>query len=148
MTAGLIPFPLGLPVAPGARLGARLGARRFLVADDNRDGADTLAMVLRLRGGEVVTAYDGDEAVQAFADSLPDVVLLDIWMPKCSGYDACRAMRLLPGGRDAVIIAVTGWGNPQDRLRSLEAGFDAHLVKPVDHAALAAWLEDNERMSH
>ena len=105
-------------------------------------------MVLRLRGCDVVTAYDGDEAVQLFAASRPGVVLLDIWMPKRSGYDASRAMRQLPGGRDAVIIAVTGWGQAQDRLRSLEAGFDAHLVKPVDHDALAEWLQDHDRSAH
>lgn len=125
------------PVASGA-------SRTFLVADDNRDGADALSMVLRLDGGEVVTAYDGDAAVQAFAHARAGVVLLDIWMPKRSGYDACRAIRQLPGGREALIVAVTGWGESPFRQHSFEAGFDAHLVKPLDGQGLLAWLHDRE----
>ena len=110
--------------------------RRFLIADDNHDGADSLAMLLRLQGCEVETAYDGDDAVTAFIRARADVVLLDIGMPKRTGHEVCRAIRELPGGVAAVIIAVTGRSQPQDRQRSQESGFDAHLVKPVDHAML------------
>ena len=142
------PVPvLAVPMRDARGPAASAVPRTFLVADDNRDGADTLSMVLRLSGGEVVTAYDGDAAVQAFADARAGVVLLDIWMPRRSGYDACRAIRQLPGGREALIVAVTGWGEAQDRQRSLEAGFDAHLVKPLDHQSLLAWLHDHERTS-
>ena len=106
------------------------------MADDNRDGADTLAMVLRLRGGKVTTTYNGNAAVEAFTADPMEVVLLDLWMPGRSGWDACRAIRLLPGGTEAMIIAITGGARPEDQVRSREAGFDAHLVKPLDHTAL------------
>lgn len=114
--------------------------RRILVVDDNRDSASTLAILLRLMGNVTQTANDGLEAVEAASDFRPDVVLLDIGLPKLDGYEACRRIRQQPGGADMVVVAVTGWGQDEDRARSSEAGFDHHLVKPVDQATLAEIL--------
>ncbi|MFP5287775.1 MAG: response regulator, partial [Thermoanaerobaculia bacterium] len=109
---------------------------RVLVVDDNEDSANSLAVLLELDGNEVETAYDGAEAVEKAEAFRPDVVILDIGLPKMNGYDACRALRARPWARDTVIVALTGWGQEEDRRKSSEAGFDRHLVKPVDPAAL------------
>ena len=116
--------------------------RRILVVDDNRDSAESLAMLLKLTGHETHTAYDGLEAVAAAATVLPDMVLLDIGLPKLNGYDACRKIRQQPWGKGMVLIALTGWGQDEDRRKSQEAGFDGHLVKPVDHATLTKLLAE------
>jgi CheY-like chemotaxis protein len=105
---------------------------RILVVDDNRDAAISLSILLSLVGHETATAFDGEEALITAMLFQPDVVLLDIGMPKLNGYEACRALRLVPRSPRLVIIALTGWGQEDDRRRSMEAGFDAHLVKPVD----------------
>ena len=110
--------------------------RRILVVDDNRDSAGSLAMLLRLTGNEVCIAYDGLEGFQAAERFVPDVVLLDIGMPRLNGYDACRRIRNEAWGKGMVLIAMTGWGQDDDRRRTLEAGFDGHMVKPVDPNAL------------
>lgn len=109
---------------------------RILIADDNRDGADSLAMLLQVMGHEVETAYAGDQAVEVAEQMRPDAILLDIGMPKMNGYEACRSIRTQPWGREIVLIALTGWGQEEDRRRTREAGFDLHLVKPVDSADL------------
>ena len=116
------------------------GIRRVLVVDDNRDSADSLAMLLKLTGYETRTAYDGQEAVESGARFHPDVILLDIGMPKLNGYAACRSIRESPWGRSAVIIAMTGWGQDEDKRKSREAGFDAHVVKPVNNTELMRLL--------
>jgi len=126
--------------ADGDESNGVLARRRILVADDNADAAESLATLLALYGNEVRTAQDGLEAVAAAAELRPDVILLDIGMPRLNGYDACRRIREQPWGRDAVIIALTGWGQENDKRRSLEAGFDHHLVKPVEPAALVSLL--------
>ncbi len=113
---------------------------RILVVDDNRDAAESLVMLLTLTGNEMRAAYDGIEAVEAAATFKPDVVLLDIGLPKLNGYEVARRLRQQPGGKDRVLIALTGWGQDEDRQKSKDAGFDAHLVKPVDHAALQELL--------
>ena len=115
-------------------------ARRILVVDDNRDVVESLAKLLRLRGNEVETAQDGLEAVTAAEHYRPDVVLLDIGMPKLDGYGACRRMREQPWGKGIVIIALTGWGQDFNRRKTEEAGFSAHLVKPVELSALLQLL--------
>jgi signal transduction histidine kinase len=115
-------------------------ARRVLVVDDNHDSAESLALLLQLTGYEVKMAHDGLEAVEAAAKLLPQVVLLDIGMPNLNGYDAARQIRQQAWGKDMVLIALTGWGQEQDRERTREAGFDAHLLKPVDHDALIKLL--------
>jgi CheY-like chemotaxis protein len=104
---------------------------RIVLADDNEDAVAALDLLLKSWGHSVRTAADGLEAVEAVEAFHPQVVLLDLGMPRVDGYEAARRIRKLPGGRDAVIIALTGWGQPQDRIRTREAGFDAHLVKPV-----------------
>jgi PAS domain S-box-containing protein len=115
-------------------------ARRVLVVDDNRDSADSLAMLLGLSGNDVATAYDGLEALEVAERLRPDVVLLDIGMPKLNGYETCRRIRAEPWGQRMVLIALTGWGQEQDRRRTGDAGFDAHVVKPVDPNALLTLL--------
>lgn len=114
--------------------------RRVLVVDDNADAASSLAMILKLTGNEVRTAHDGVEAVQAADEYRPDVILLDIGMPRMNGYDACRHIREKSWGRQPFIVALTGWGQEDDKQRSREAGFDSHLVKPVEPAALEKLL--------
>jgi CheY-like chemotaxis protein/anti-sigma regulatory factor (Ser/Thr protein kinase) len=122
---------------------ARPTARhRILVVDDSEDAASSLAMVLRIMGNEVRTAHDGLEGVEAAAAFRPDVILLDIGMPKLNGYDACRRIREQPWGKGVVIVALTGWGQDEDKRRSQEAGFDSHLVKPVEPAALEKLLAE------
>jgi PAS domain S-box-containing protein len=110
--------------------------RRILVVDDNADVADTHAMLLQASGHDVTTVYSGEAAVAAFSEFQPDLVLLDIGLPDITGHDVCRRIRSLAGGGAATIIAVTGWGQARDRERSMAAGFDRHLVKPVDPEAL------------
>jgi signal transduction histidine kinase len=106
-------------------------ARRILVVDDNRDSAESMAMMLRLLGNEVAVAHDGVEAVEAAERERPDVILMDVGMPRLNGLDATRRIRERAWGREPVIIALTGWGQEGDRARSREAGCDGHLVKPV-----------------
>ena len=117
-------------------------ARRILVVDDNRDSAVSLAMLLKFTGNETQTAFDGLEALDAAATYRPDVVLLDIGLPRLSGYEAARKIRDEPWGRTMVLIALTGWGQDEDRKKSKEAGFDGHLVKPVDVAVLTKLLAE------
>lgn len=107
------------------------GGMRVLVVDDNRDSAETMSMLLELEGHEVFVAHDGKQAVEVAIAERPALVLLDIGLPFMDGYEACRAMR---EGRlvGALIVAMTGYGREEDRQRSVDAGFDAHLVKPVD----------------
>jgi PAS domain S-box-containing protein len=134
------------PVQPAEKSsddGGRSGAgprRRILVVDDNRDAADSLAMILRMMGHETCTAYDGLEALQAAVSFRPAVVLLDIGLPKMNGYEAARHIRQQPWGKGIALIALTGWGQEEDKRRALEAGFDHHLTKPVDAAALEKLL--------
>jgi CheY-like chemotaxis protein len=114
--------------------------RRILVVDDNRDSAMTLGMMLKLMGNEIQTAHDGLAAVEAAEQFRPDMILLDIGIPKLNGYDACRRIREQPWSRGMEIVALTGWGQEEDRRRSKEAGFDDHLVKPVELAILQKLL--------
>lgn len=111
-------------------------ARRILVVDDNRDSAKSLAMLLKLIGNETHTAYDGFEAIEAAETFKPDVVLLDIGLPRLNGYETARKIRREPWGNAMSIVALTGWGQDEDRERSRDAGFNAHLVKPVALATL------------
>ncbi len=113
---------------------------RILVADDNEDAAATLAMILEILGHEVRTANDGAAAVTAAAAFRPEVVLLDIGMPKLNGYEACARIRAAPWAAAVTLVALTGWGQDEDRRRSREAGFDHHLVKPVHPAAIEKLL--------
>ena len=114
---------------------------RILVADDNEDSADSLVTLFKLGGHEARASFDGAEALQAAAEFRPDVVVLDIAMPNMNGYEACRRIRSEPWGKAMTLIAQTGWDQGQDKRRIAEAGFDAQVVKPVDHAALLDLIE-------
>lgn len=119
----------------------KVKAWRFLVVDDNQDNAVTLEKLLVLGGHEARVVHDGLTAVAEAERYRPDVVLLDIGLPRLNGYDACRLIREQTWGTNIVLVAVTGWGQEEDRRRSREAGFDGHLVKPVDLEALLSLLE-------
>ena len=116
--------------------------RRILVADDNADAVASMAMLLELMGNEVLIAHDGQQACEIAAQFQPAVVILDIGMPRLNGYAACRQIRTQAWSADTTIIALTGWGQKEDKRRSEEAGFDHHLVKPVDPAVLEKLLAD------
>jgi signal transduction histidine kinase/two-component SAPR family response regulator len=121
---------------------------RVVVADDNRDSVDSLALLLRLTGNDVREAYDGQQAVDAVRDFQPHVVLLDIGMPKLNGYEAARTIRAEAGGKHPVLVALTGWGQESDRRQSRDAGFDCHLVKPVEPNTLMKLLADIGTVAH
>jgi CheY-like chemotaxis protein/two-component sensor histidine kinase len=115
-------------------------ARRILVVDDNEDAASTLAMLLEIMGHEVHTVHDGEAALQLAQDFAPQVVLLDIGLPRMNGYEVARRLRESSDGTPMVLVAVTGWGQEQDKQDASAAGFDHHLTKPVDPAALQSIL--------
>jgi CheY-like chemotaxis protein len=125
---------------PLEETGTAVPGRRVLVVDDNRDAANSLAMLLELSGNRTEAAYDGLAAIEAAARFEPDVVLLDIGLPGLNGYEVALRMRNEPWGKRAKLVAVTGWGEAEDLERSRDAGFDAHLLKPVDHEALVKLL--------
>lgn len=129
--------PQSLPKTPPHEICATMAARRVLVVDDNRDAAESLAMFLKLSGHETFIAHDGLEAVDKAARLSPDIILLDIGLPKINGFEAARRIREQSQGKRLVLVALTGWGQDADRHKSREAGFNAHLVKPVDAAVLA-----------
>jgi len=141
----VVRLPAALDVAHVAQPGASeaqtsSATHRILVVDDNQDSADSLAILLQLTGHEVFTAHDGHSALDAAEQHRPGVVLLDIGLPSLNGYDVCRRIRQEQWGKTMVLIALTGWGQDEDRRRSQEAGFDGHLVKPVDHTRLLTLL--------
>ena len=137
-------FTVRLPVLQSVDAAARSATpaasptvpRQILIADDNRDAADSMAMLLRAGGHPVEVAYNGHDALEAANRLHPEVMLLDIGMPRMNGYDVARAVRRQPWSAGTVIIALTGWGKDSDRTRSREAGIDHHLVKPVELDAL------------
>ena len=116
------------------------GHHRVLVVDDNLDSAESLSMMIQLLGHEVSAAHDGHEAVEAAKRFKPDVAFLDLGMPRMNGYDAARVIRQLPECADVMLVALTGWGQEEDKRRSQEAGFDKHMVKPIDFDALQKLL--------
>jgi CheY-like chemotaxis protein len=111
-----------------------------LVVDDNADSVESLATLVRLMGHDCATALDGEAAIIAARSYRPDTMLLDIGMPGMNGYEACRAIRSEPWGREIQIIALTGWGQAEDRERTRDAGFDLHVVKPAEPGTLAEIL--------
>ncbi len=131
--------PEGRPPSP-PEAPERGPARRILVVDDNHDSADSLALLVRLMGHEVQTAYDGPSALEKARAFRPEVVLLDIGMPEMSGHEVARRMRQMPELDGVVLVAQTGWGQDDDRRTSAEAGFDSHLVKPVEPDAVQRLL--------
>jgi PAS domain S-box-containing protein len=113
-----------------------LAQRRILVVDDNRDAADSLSLFLKFMGAAVHVAYDGVSALESLPAFRPEIVLLDVGMPMLDGFEVARRMRQLPEGQNILLVAVTGWGQEEDRRRTADAGFDQHLVKPVDPVML------------
>ena len=113
-------------------------ASRVVIIDDNQDAAHTLAMLVEQLGGSASMAHDAASGLAAVQEFQPDIVFLDIGMPGTDGYETCRRIRQVPAHRNIVVVAVTGWGQSQDKQRALDAGFDAHLTKPVDPTALAS----------
>lgn len=130
------------PSSPaGEEAQGQLPRRRVLVVDDNADAADSLAMLLRIAGQEVEVAYDGASALAKAEAARPDVALLDLGMPQIDGFQLAKAFRSSPQLAGVLLVALTGWGQPEDRQRTKQCGFDHHLVKPVDIAALRRLLE-------
>ena len=123
---------------PGGCHAAR-DALRILLADDNRDAGESLEMLLAIEGHEVRVAYDGASALAKLAEFDPDIALLDIGMPTMNGYELATEIRKQPWGQRIQLVAVTGWGQAGDRQRALDAGFNAHFVKPVDFTELQAF---------
>ena len=118
----------------------QLAAARVLVVDDNHDAAESTALLLRLSGWEVELAYDGPATLKAALAFRPDAVLLDLGLPVMDGYEVARRLRAQPFGERLVIVAASGYGQEHDRRRSAEAGFDDHLVKPLDTSRLTETL--------
>jgi PAS domain S-box-containing protein len=137
-----LPAVQSAAAAPTPAVGGSTHGRRILVVDDNRDSADTTTAILRLLGSEVEAAYSGASAVELARHFLPNVVLLDIAMPDVDGFETLKRMRAAPGLEKVFAIAMTGYGTQEDKRRTLDAGFDAHLTKPVELDALVALLND------
>ncbi len=130
----------GTPDGAGEGTTSTPGVLRVLVADDNRDTAESLALMLEMKGHEVRTAFDGEEAFHAAESFRPDVALLDVGMPGASGHAVAQRIREAPWGARMVLVAQTGWGHEEDRQKTMDAGFDHHLVKPVSPEALTELL--------
>ena len=127
---------VAMAAAASAEAAAPVPACRVLVADDLRDSADSLALLIELMGHAVEIAYDGEEALRTAERFRPDIVLLDLGMPKLDGFEVSRRIRAAPWGASVRLVAQSGWGQDEDRRRTAEAGFDHHLVKPIDPTAL------------
>jgi PAS domain S-box-containing protein len=123
--------------APAEHAAALASKRRILVVDDNTDAAESLATLLKINGHDTRMAHDGLQAVAEAAEFKPDVVFLDIGMPELDGHETARRIRQAPWGKDMVLVALTGWGQTEDRRRTKEAGFDHHMVKPADPTVVA-----------
>ena len=151
-------FVVRLPAAPGpheaagaaaltpARVARVAESLRVVAVDDYRDALDSLASLLSALGHEVFPAHCGEEALRAVESGRPDVVLLDIGLPGIDGYEVARRIRALPGGKGVFLVAMTGWGQQQDKHKATEAGFDMHLTKPADADVLEKLLEDRARV--
>ena len=134
--------PPPLPREPSGLKPVATAPRRILIVDDNQDSADSLAILLKLTGHEIHIAHDGLEAVEEAATFQPHTILLDIGLPRLNGYEAARRIREQPRHEGVTLVALTGWGQEEDRRRSEEAGFDGHMIKPVDFAALTKLLAE------
>ena len=129
----------------GGEEGERVPKRRLLVVDDNKDAAESMSMLLEMWGHEVAFAFDGPSALETAQQWQPEAVFLDIGLPGMDGYEVAERLRELPQARDAVLIAITGYGQDDDRLRSRRAGIDHHLVKPVAPDALRSLIDSLQR---
>ena len=143
-------FTIRLPLATSDMEEARpesstnppaVSARRILVVDDVAEVADSLVMLLETLSDQIRVAYDGPSALEIAAVFKPEIVFLDLGMPKMDGFEVARRLRNIPNGRDIFLVALTGWGQAEDRRRTRDAGFDEHLTKPVDFALLEGVLQ-------
>jgi two-component system CheB/CheR fusion protein len=132
-----VPAALSAPTHP-ARHNGGIAPRRILIVDDSADAAESSAMLLRLDGHETQTVFDGTSVLEAVQRFKPEIVLLDIGLPGLNGFEVARRLRDLPGGKQLLVVALSGYGQAQDRRQSRDAGFDQHLVKPVDSEQLSA----------
>ena len=140
-----LPLPateLAPQVAAAPTAVADAGGMRALLVDDNVDAADSLAMALEFVGYRTSTAYTAGAALDAVAGFAPQLALLDIGLPDFDGYELARRIRSLPGGREVLLIAATGWGQDADRAAALAAGFDLHLTKPIDFMELHRMIQE------
>jgi CheY-like chemotaxis protein len=142
-------FTVTLPVstetpaeAPIVVSGKVVRARRVMIVDDNVDAAFTLSLLLKHKGHDVHATNGAKEALDLARTFRPEVIFLDIGMPELDGYEACRRIRQMDAVKHAYVVALTGWGQDRDRRRAIEAGFDAHLVKPVDPDRIDTLLAD------
>jgi CheY-like chemotaxis protein len=143
----LLPAPAAVssPKEPGKQGPSVVSTgRRILIVDDNRDAANSLAALLRILGNEVQTALGGRQALDEIPSYQPEVVVMDIAMPGLTGLEVARRLRETPSVPQPLLVAVTGFGSEEDRRQALAAGFDAHLVKPVDLHALQALINRPE----
>ena len=115
---------------------SKVPSRRILVVDDHADTADTLAMLLQLLGHELMSCYDGPSTLAAAATFRPQIVILDLGLPKMSGYEVATRLREMPELQSTWLVALSGWGREEDRRRAKEAGFDHHLLKPTELSVL------------
>src|SRR5262249_3503691 len=135
------PAPPQAVISPGVTPARNLPGRRVLVVDDNEDAVESLALLLSSHGHEVRTAYDGPDALELAEAFRPEVVILDIGLPRMDGYEVACRLRERAWTRDLLLVALTGYGREEDRRRAHEAGFDWHLVKPVDPEVLRVLLD-------
>ena len=138
------PGPVAKASTPQTTTAEKLLKRRVLVVDDNEDAALSMSMILKKRGHEIAVAHDGENAVEKGTAFKPEIVIMDIGMPKMNGYEACAAMRKTEWGKNCMIVALSGWGQDEDRQKSKVAGFDRHVVKPIDRATLE-WIVVQEK---
>ena len=131
LPAAAAPTPKAAPDSDGSRVQSESG-QRVLVVDDNRDAAESLGMLLEMDNRRVSVAFDGLQALEVLDAFKPDIALLDIGMPGMDGYELARRIRATQRGRNMVLVALTGWGQAEDKKRAADAGFDEHLTKPVD----------------
>ena len=126
---------------PGSSAGVDAAKRTIVIADDNRDAADSLATLLQILGHDVTVAYDGEQAFDLAASIRPDVLMLDIGMPGAGGLETARRIRGQDWGRAMLLVAITGWGREENKKESQLAGFDHHMVKPVEIDSLLKLLD-------
>ena len=127
--------------APLKGIPAQSGGFRILLADDNVDFAESLSILLEAGGHEVAVTHDGLQALETAAAFKPELCFLDIGLPRLHGYDLARRLRALPATRGVYMVAISGWGQPEDKRRSHEAGFDHHLAKPVEFERIQDLLD-------
>ena len=139
---GVAECPPTAPASPAPA--AREAPRRILIVDDDEDSTRSMAILQRRRGHETRTAFTGPDAVAAAVEFLPEVVLLDIGLPGMDGYEVARRLRAMPALAGIFLVAMSGYGSDEDRAQAKLAGFDEHLVKPVDHDLLREWLRSRD----